>query len=121
MDLLTLVYAYMPLHHVCLQPSTSAKCKSGSAPFASVSIVTTLAQSLSLTHSLTRSPLPPPLSPPLPQPLPPPSPLPLPPPVPHSSIGRRGTEVIEEQPEKAPSPRLVRPAGSAIDVMEEQP
>ena len=25
-------------------------------------------------------------------------------------------EIIEEQPEKAPSPRLVRPAGSSIDI-----
>jgi hypothetical protein len=29
-------------------------------------------------------------------------------------------DVIEEQPQKATSPRLVRPAGSAIDVNEEQ-
>ena len=52
----------------------------------------------------------------LPRPLPPP----LPPPLPHS-IGRRGIDVIEEQPEKACSPRLVRLAGSSIDVNEEQP
>ena len=30
-------------------------------------------------------------------------------------------DVNEEQPEKAPSPRLVRPAGSSIDANEEQP
>ena len=30
-------------------------------------------------------------------------------------------DVNEEQPAKAPSPRLVRPAGSSIDVDEEQP
>jgi hypothetical protein len=30
-------------------------------------------------------------------------------------------DVIEEQPRKAPSPMLVRPAGSLIDVIEEQP
>jgi len=29
--------------------------------------------------------------------------------------------VIEEQPRKARSPMLVRPAGSSIDVIEEQP
>ena len=30
-------------------------------------------------------------------------------------------DVIEEQPEKAPAPTLMRLAGSAIDVIEEQP
>jgi hypothetical protein len=30
-------------------------------------------------------------------------------------------DVIEEQPEKALLPMLVRPAGSSIDVIEEQP
>ena len=30
-------------------------------------------------------------------------------------------DVNEEQPSKAPSPRLVRLAGSSIDVIEEQP
>ena len=30
-------------------------------------------------------------------------------------------DVIEEQPSKACSPMLVRPAGSSIDVIEEQP
>ena len=38
-----------------------------------------------------------------------------------SKLAGSSIDVNEEQPEKAPSPRLVRLAGSAIDVIEEQP
>ena len=51
-------------------------------------------------------------------------PQPLPPPLPHSRFRSRicsGTDVIKVQLSKAHSPRLVRPAGSAIDANEEQP
>ena len=52
--------------------------------------------------------------------LPPLPPWPLsPPPWQHWHFGRDGTDVIEEQPEKAYSLMLVRPAGSSIDVNEE--
>jgi hypothetical protein len=37
-----------------------------------------------------------------------------------SKLAGSAIDVNEEQPEKAPSPRLVRPVGSVIDVIEEQ-
>ena len=38
-----------------------------------------------------------------------------------SKLAGSSIDVNEEQPEKAPSPRLVRPAGNLIEVIEEQP